>query len=145
MITFIPYIIFYFLTLTGHLLGKATLEEHAELKKFINYFVDVLLVITYLLLFYFFRSSILLFLLAANLILKMLSYKYPNHHIKELHNMILLSVSSIVMITLYSDYFFVMIIPIMIIFFEKSFETFNIKTFSLEIITYLILFLLIRV
>jgi hypothetical protein len=142
---FVSYLVFYLLTLTGYLLGNATKEEHKELKKFITYFVDVLLVITYLGLFYFFKSSLLLFLLAGNLILKMLSYKYPTHHLKELHNIILLSVSSIVIITLYSEYFFLMIIPILIMFFEKSFEKFEYKTLFLEIIVYCILFLLIRV
>lgn len=140
----ITYFLAYILSLLGYFLGNATDEEHKEIKKFVNIFKDLLVIVTYLLLFYVFNSSVFLFILAANLILKLLSFKFHNYYLTQIHNIIFLGLSILILNKFHNEYLFLAILPILILFFDKSFDKFNLKLELYQMTFYLLLYFLIR-
>lgn len=124
----IIFYITYFLSYFGFLLGKSTEEEHKEIKKFINYIVDVLLIITYAALIYTFKTN--LFIISTIIVLIILKFisKYHKKYFLDLHNVGLLSITLISFYkNLYIDEVYFTILPLLVLIFDNSFHKFNIK------------------
>lgn len=141
---FITYFFAYLLSMLGYFLGKATDEEHNEIRRFVNIFKEIIVIITYLALFYLFNSSTILFLLCGNLVLKILSFKFKKHYLVEIHNILLLAISIVTLNQFNKEYLFLAILPILVLFLDKSFDKFEFKFESYQIIFYSIIYFLFR-
>ena len=119
---FFSYILSYF----GFLLGKATDEEHEEIKNYVNYFIDLLTFITYVIMFYyFFREAYVMFLFI--LLLAFRIYYKRNNLMIIIHNLILYSFTFTFLNKFQFEAVYIALIPLLIIIFNKSFDKFHLK------------------
>ena len=124
----IIYFTSYILTLCGYLLGRATKEEHKEIKKYVNYAIDIIIVVTYISLFYVFRDNLLyIFILCILAILKMVSAFYKKY-LNNIHNIGLFAVTLILCYkNSYFDEIYLALLPMLVLIFENSFHKFKIE------------------
>jgi hypothetical protein len=132
----ITYFVTYFLSYLGYLLGNATVEEHKEIKKYIKYIVDILLIISYAMLLYTFKTSniLLLFLISLLLLIKIISHFHKKYFL-DIHNVGLFSISLIFYHkNLYINEIYFTLFPLMILIFDNSMHKFNM---NIEIIKFI--------
>ena len=142
MSIFFLYFFSYFLSFTGYLLGKATEEEHKEIKNYVRYIIEGLIFITYIIAFYLFRNSLIAFFFVVLLILKLLSFKFKIYNLKGFHNVLLFGFS---MLYFRGDYIYFSFLPLMAIFFEKSFLKFNWHREAYEFLFLIIVYILVKI
>lgn len=129
MIPFIfTYFFSYFLTYSGFLLGRATVEEHLEIKKYVDIIKEILLIITYLSLFYIFsNNAIYLFIFALLIVLKIYTH-YNKNLFSDIHDVALFGISLVLFHkNLYIDEIYFTVLPIIILIFDNSYHKFHIK------------------
>ena len=132
----IIYFTSYLLTLCGYLLGRATKEEHKEIKKNVNYATNMIIIVTYISLFYVFRDNLLyILILCAFAILKLILVSYKKH-LNNIHNINLNDIHNVGLfaITLtfcykkfYFDEIYLALLPMLVLILKNSFHEFKIK------------------
>jgi len=124
------YFISYFLTFTGFPLGKVTKEEHKELRRPVNFIVDVILFFAYFSLIYFmYDKNLALFTTIILLGLKVWSLKKQSI-VPQIHNLLLFSTTTMYAFKyLETQFQYIALLPMFILMFENSFKkSFNLRT-----------------
>ena len=83
----ILYFFSYAFTLFGFLLGKSTLEEHSEIKKYIMYLIETLKVLFFGVLFYFSNNNLYLLIVIGLFCFYILTKYFDNN---DLNNFLIL-------------------------------------------------------
>ena len=138
MVSFSLLVMFaYALTTLAYLLGRATKEEHNEIKNFAAIAKLLLIVSSYFIAFFFLKFSLWSLLLAALALLYALSFRLPL--LQDLHHILLYGV----LMLRFAPERFELIIPLLLaLLIDKSFKPFSLKE-ELYNLSALLLFLLI--
>lgn len=122
----------YILTLIGFFLGKITIEEHKEIKKFIKISLIILTNIFYGLSFAILKNNNTYILILVLLyIFYIMSLK--KEILKEFHNILLLGISFCI-IVLKTNYSYILILLVFSLTLENSFKKINLKQVLYEIV-----------
>jgi hypothetical protein len=119
------YLFSYVLSLTGYLLGKAAHEELRELKTPVKYIINILIVIFYGVLTYLIGLDYYLIFFVVLFFIFLFSLKIKIF--VEFHDLLLFAITFILMFTLFPKLVYLSLIPVIILFYRKSFEKFDIK------------------
>lgn len=138
------YLVGYVLTFTGFLLGKATREEHEEIKRVTLTINRIFILLIYSCFFILIASSPISFgLLFFSLVIYFFSVMVFEK-LMILHNLIFYSVSFFVLMP-FQEWIFLLSLPIIALGVENSFEKFKANEHRLEIIFLLVIYLILRV
>jgi hypothetical protein len=136
---FALYISSFFLSQLGFLLGKSTLAEHKEIKKYTLFTSECFKLLFYASLVYLFYDSYLIILFLILFAFHIISKRYNNSDLLNFHNILLLSLS---LLLIYKSYLFLVLILIFSIIIENSFREFRLKEELYSLIFYVIIYLL---
>ncbi|MCA9495353.1 MAG: hypothetical protein KC589_00275 [Nanoarchaeota archaeon] len=141
METLYLYFLTYLLTLSGFLLGKATKEEHDEIKITVQSISILLISSFYLILFYLFYNTKIFFILLLFLIIFLLSFKIKLFF--PFHNILILALSFILLNSYYGgDYLAFILIMIFTMILFNSFKNFKFKEEIYSIILFGIIYVI---
>lgn len=136
---FIFYTISYFLTYLGFLLGKATTEEHKEIKNIVFIYIDILLIIFYLFMFYLIGFNLNLIIFIISFILFLLSFKFKI--LRTLNDVFLFTITFCYFYLNKIDYLFLVLLPMFFLVLQNSFKKFDVKEVIYEVLILILVFM----
>ncbi len=136
---FTLYISSFFLLQLGFLLGKSTVAEHKEIKRYVLIISEIFKILFYMSLVYLFYDSLFIVLFLILFVFHIISKKTQNFDLLNFHNIVLLALS---LLLINESYLFLVLILIFSIIFENSFRNFKFKEELYSFIFYIIIYLL---
>jgi len=141
----ILYFFSYAFTLLGFLLGKSTLEEHAEIKKYVMYIIETLKVLFLFVVFYISKTNTSL-LIVLCLFCFYIGVKYfDDTDFNNFFNILFLGVSFILISINSIKEIYLILILIFAIFLEKSFAKFNYKEEIYSFVIYGLIYIIYKI
>lgn len=129
----------------GFLLGNITKEEHNEISKFVDYCVNILIIIFYGFMLYLFSYNFIILNIYIILLISHIIILYKNKNsLEEIFNVFLLSISFILLFITSKNIYFIILL-IFVLFLKNSFKKYNkkkeIKLFIIYLTILIIYFL----